>query len=174
MIKLNTKSKFALATFLGLSAMATTTTASQAMVLQNCISDFIEITVTGQNSKKVINLRMRPGQKKSFQTGRGEKWHVNINTGSGSFGYSNQPGNAVKSIVRIAGNIEITAGLKCEQKAKPKPAPRPQPGPDEGGDHSVSQHIQFCMKKYRSYNPEDNSWVDFNGTRRPCISPFLN
>lgn len=33
-------------------------------------------------------------------------------------------------------------------------------------------HIEWCLNRYRSYNPRDNTWVSYSGKVRECISPF--
>jgi hypothetical protein len=41
---------------------------------------------------------------------------------------------------------------------------------DNGGwDNS---HIEWCLNRYRSYNPRNNTWVSYSGRVRECISPF--
>ena len=41
---------------------------------------------------------------------------------------------------------------------------------DEGG--WSNSHIEWCLKRYRSYNPHNNTWVSHSGRARECISPF--
>ncbi len=41
---------------------------------------------------------------------------------------------------------------------------------DEGG--WSNSHIEWCLKRYRSYNPRNNTWVSYSGRVRECISPF--
>lgn len=35
-----------------------------------------------------------------------------------------------------------------------------------------SSHIDWCLNRYRSYNPRNNTWVSYSGKVRECISPF--
>jgi hypothetical protein len=35
-----------------------------------------------------------------------------------------------------------------------------------------TEHVEWCLKRYRSYNPRDNSWVSYGGKVRECDSPF--
>lgn len=46
----------------------------------------------------------------------------------------------------------------------------------EGGyDHRGgygSRHVQWCMDRYRSYNPRTNTWVSYSGRVNQCISPY--
>ncbi|HUR44393.1 MAG TPA: BA14K family protein [Candidatus Saccharimonadales bacterium] len=35
-----------------------------------------------------------------------------------------------------------------------------------------TEHVEWCSKRYRSYNPRDNSWVSYGGKVRECDSPF--
>ncbi len=41
---------------------------------------------------------------------------------------------------------------------------------DEGG--GSTSHIEWCLKRYRSYNPRNNTWLSYSGRVRECISPF--
>ena len=36
-----------------------------------------------------------------------------------------------------------------------------------------TEHVEWCQKRYRSYNPRDNTWVTYSGKVRECISPIL-
>lgn len=33
-------------------------------------------------------------------------------------------------------------------------------------------HIEWCYKRYKTYRLLDNTYVDANGQRRKCISPY--
>jgi len=33
-------------------------------------------------------------------------------------------------------------------------------------------HIQWCLNQYRSYNPDNNTFVSYGGDVRECVSPF--
>jgi len=35
-----------------------------------------------------------------------------------------------------------------------------------------SAHIEWCMERYRSYNPRDNTFMSYSGVMRECDSPF--
>lgn len=41
---------------------------------------------------------------------------------------------------------------------------------DDGG--FGDDHVEWCMDRYRSYNPDNNTWVSYSGEVRECISPF--
>ena len=43
---------------------------------------------------------------------------------------------------------------------------------DDGGRVS-SRHVQWCLNKYRSYNPRYNTWVAYSGQVKKCYSPYL-
>lgn len=43
---------------------------------------------------------------------------------------------------------------------------------DNGGRVS-SRHVQWCLNKYRSYNPRYNTWVAYSGQVKKCYSPYL-
>lgn len=35
-------------------------------------------------------------------------------------------------------------------------------------------HVSWCADRYRSYNPEYNSYMSYSGQERPCVSPYLH
>jgi hypothetical protein len=39
---------------------------------------------------------------------------------------------------------------------------------DEVGD----SHVEWCLDRYRSYNPRTNTWVSYSGEVRECRSPY--
>jgi len=43
---------------------------------------------------------------------------------------------------------------------------------DYGGGLS-SRHVRYCLNKYESYNPRNNTWVSFSGQVRQCRSPYM-
>lgn len=43
---------------------------------------------------------------------------------------------------------------------------------DDGGRVS-NRHVQWCLNKYRSYNPRYNTWVAYSGQVKKCYSPYL-
>ena len=36
-----------------------------------------------------------------------------------------------------------------------------------------SRHVQWCLNKYQSYNPRNNTWVAYSGQVKKCYSPYL-
>ena len=34
------------------------------------------------------------------------------------------------------------------------------------------RHVRWCLNRYRSYNPRNNTWVAYSGRVRQCISPY--
>ncbi|ESX92061.1 BA14K family protein [Mesorhizobium sp. LNJC403B00] len=34
-------------------------------------------------------------------------------------------------------------------------------------------HLAWCVSRYRSYNPDDNSYTSYSGQQRTCVSPYL-
>jgi len=44
-----------------------------------------------------------------------------------------------------------------------------------GGGYSGgygSRHVQWCLNRYRSYNPRSNTWVSYSGRVHQCYSPY--
>jgi hypothetical protein len=44
---------------------------------------------------------------------------------------------------------------------------------DDDYDVAVgSSHVEWCLDRYRSYNPRTNTWVSYSGEVRECVSPY--
>jgi hypothetical protein len=41
----------------------------------------------------------------------------------------------------------------------------------DGGGYG-NRHVQWCLDRYRSYNPRTNTWVSYSGRVNQCISPY--
>lgn len=41
-----------------------------------------------------------------------------------------------------------------------------------GDAYGTSQHVDWCMNRYRSYNPRTNTYMGYDGRRHACNSPF--
>lgn len=44
---------------------------------------------------------------------------------------------------------------------------------DKAAEALPPQHVSWCLSRYRSYDPADNTYRSFNGQVRDCSSPFL-
>lgn len=45
-------------------------------------------------------------------------------------------------------------------------------GGDYGGGLS-SRHVRYCLNKYQSYNPRNNTWLAYSGRVHQCRSPYM-
>jgi hypothetical protein len=41
-----------------------------------------------------------------------------------------------------------------------------------GGDGYGSRHVEWCLDRYNSYNPRNNTWVAYSGRVNQCNSPY--
>ena len=48
------------------------------------------------------------------------------------------------------------------------------PGAREQQASLPAAHVSWCADRYRSYNPDDNSYMSYSGQQRPCVSPYLD
>lgn len=48
-------------------------------------------------------------------------------------------------------------------------------GYDDGdyGSGLSSRHVQWCLNRYQSYNPRNNTWVAYSGQVKKCYSPYM-
>jgi hypothetical protein len=51
----------------------------------------------------------------------------------------------------------------------PEPVYLPPPRPNLA---AVDAHIAWCSQKYRSYNAERDTFIDFQGIERLCVDPY--
>ena len=86
------------------------------------------------------------------------------------YGYGWNPGSAF-----LAGTV---IGLGFGALASPHyyaPPPvyyAPPPPPPPYVDDYDEAHIAWCSRTYRSYNAEDDTWVDYDGVIHQCIGPY--
>ncbi len=48
---------------------------------------------------------------------------------------------------------------------------------DRGYDEDIyddygNSHVEWCLSRYRSYNPRNNLWLSYSGNYRQCVSPY--
>lgn len=48
----------------------------------------------------------------------------------------------------------------------------PPPHPAYNVAAVADQHVAWCSQNYRSYNAERDTFIDFEGYERPCVTPF--
>ena len=44
---------------------------------------------------------------------------------------------------------------------------------DYDGGGLSSRHVRYCLNKYKSYRPRNNTWVSYSGKVKKCYSPYL-
>ena len=81
-----------------------------------------------------------------------------------------------QSFARIPAKQAEAPDAYALAKAAPEPivASNDQQSPDQGeaSRELPAAHPEWCASRYRSYEPEDNSYRSYTGRRRPCISPY--
>ncbi|MBB6468756.1 BA14K family protein [Aminobacter carboxidus] len=64
----------------------------------------------------------------------------------------------------FASETRVASGIKGLEPASGQP---------QEEDQAVTAHLQWCTEKYRSYRPDDNSYLSYSGRLRACVSPFM-
>ena len=61
-------------------------------------------------------------------------------------------------------------------RQEPDPAATAAVAPAAGEQQAAlpASHVSWCANRYRSYNPDDNSYTSYGGQQRPCVSPYLD
>lgn len=110
---------------------------------------------------------------------------VHINTASQPF--ERLPACPVAKQIRLAAldTSTATARTEVEDAANTDPAAaRPmidptttgaidaRPADDDTARHAQAAHVEWCSRRYRSYNADDNSYRPYGGGRRTCQSPY--
>jgi hypothetical protein len=42
-----------------------------------------------------------------------------------------------------------------------------------GYEGNGNAHVEYCLDRYRSYDPRTNSFMGYDGFRHECISPYM-
>jgi hypothetical protein len=72
-----------------------------------------------------------------------------------------------ESLIEVDGMT--TASLTANE------APEDEPARDEHRVTIMDAHVEWCLDRYRSYRPADNSYQPYGAAgRAPCVSPFLS
>ena len=92
-----------------------------------------------------------------------------------SYNHRNRGGDAGAFIA--GGIIGLAAGVIASQAFQPYPygyyPPVAQPVyPAYPAYAYANPHVAWCESKYISYNPQSNTWVDYAGNIRVCVSPY--
>ena len=84
---------------------------------------------------------------------------------------------AAQSFERIPAEQAEIPDASAMAKALPDPIVTSAVQPSTGEVKATTAelpaaHVEWCASRYRSYNPEDNSYRSYTGRQRPCISPY--
>ncbi|TIX25923.1 BA14K family protein [Mesorhizobium sp.] len=68
--------------------------------------------------------------------------------------------------------------LPAGQTAPPDIAAKPRETSDPTVTGAIApdlspSHLAWCASRYRSYHPDDNSYLSYSGQLRRCVSPYL-
>lgn len=97
-----------------------------------------------------------------------------------------QPVNkAAQTLERIPVEQADVPEAKAEAGVAPRETPaatdaiatsaiQPSTGEVQASAELPAAHVDWCASRYRSYRPDDNSYMSYSGQQRPCISPYLD
>ncbi|MER8630623.1 MAG: BA14K family protein [Mesorhizobium sp.] len=78
---------------------------------------------------------------------------------------------AAQNLERVPAEQPAPADIAAKEPAKQ------QPDPTVTGAIAPAElpppHLAWCANRYRSYNPDDNSYRSYSGQQRTCVSPYL-
>jgi hypothetical protein len=82
---------------------------------------------------------------------------------------------AAQGLERVAAAQPAAPDAAARVQA-PDPTNTGAVAPDEGEQQArlPPAHVAWCADRYRSYNPDDNSYRSYSGQQRPCVSPYLD
>lgn len=55
---------------------------------------------------------------------------------------------------------------------RPQPYYAPPPPPVYGGYGGGGGHVDYCLSRYRSYDPRSDTYLGYDGYRHRCVSPY--
>ncbi|ESX13911.1 MULTISPECIES: BA14K family protein [unclassified Mesorhizobium] len=83
--------------------------------------------------------------------------------------------NTAQDFERVPPEQSAPADIAAREPAQ-DPA-RQQPDPTVTGAIAPAElpppHLAWCASRYRSYDPDDNSYMSYSGQQRTCVSPYL-
>ncbi|AEH87687.1 MULTISPECIES: BA14K family protein [Mesorhizobium] len=78
---------------------------------------------------------------------------------------------AAQNLERVPAEQPAPADIAAKEPTKQ------QPDPTVTGAIAPAElpppHLAWCANRYRSYNPDDNSYMSYSGQQRTCVSPYL-
>ncbi|MBZ9756304.1 BA14K family protein [Mesorhizobium sp. ESP6-5] len=80
---------------------------------------------------------------------------------------------AAQNLQRLPADQPAPPDIAVKAQA-PDPAATGSIAPAAGADALPASHVSWCANRYRSYNPDDNSYMSYSGQQRPCVSPYLD
>ena len=82
---------------------------------------------------------------------------------------------AAQGLERVAAAQPAAPDAAARVQA-PDPTDTGAVAPDAGEQQArlPAAHVSWCADRYRSYNPDDNSYRSYSGQQRPCVSPYLD
>ena len=142
---------------------------AEAMILHNCTDQPISVVLEGKPSGPKPSATIPAFSKRAIHATKafGPYRIVVPALGRGGW-FSNRKWDGTYSLkISSGGNIGLRNGYAC-----PPAEVSPTPAPDYDDVRNRS-HIRWCLRKYRSYNPETNEYRSFSGSYRECISPYI-
>jgi hypothetical protein len=84
---------------------------------------------------------------------------------------------ATLSLARVPATQPAAPDAAARAQAAPQPAATVVAAATPTQEEQArlpAAHVSWCANRYRSYSPEDNSYISYSGQQRPCVSPYLN
>ncbi|MBA1144201.1 BA14K family protein [Mesorhizobium neociceri] len=82
---------------------------------------------------------------------------------------------AAQYLERVPAGQPAHADIAAKEPAQGRV--KPQPDPTVTGAIAPAElpppHLAWCANRYRSYDPDDNSYMSYSGQQRTCVSPYL-
>nr|WP_246135835.1 BA14K family protein [Mesorhizobium intechi] len=80
---------------------------------------------------------------------------------------------AASGLERVAAVQAPAPAAAGAQSVDPTKTAAVEPQAGEQQATLPAAHVGWCADRYRSYNPDDNSYMSYSGRRRPCVSPYV-
>jgi hypothetical protein len=142
----------------------------------------------GAGGPPVAKYGYNSGYKKGYGQGYGKGWNQGYNKGSSKGGGNWGNGFATGAILGLG--VGVIAASPKPYYAPPPPrvyyapppviyappppvvyAPPPPP-PVYYGRAWTEAHVEWCITRYRSYNPATNTFVGYDGYVHQCVGPY--
>jgi len=89
-----------------------------------------------------------------------------------AFGLASSPVAAPEASAKVNFSIQLWPDYNPRPYWVPVPRPAERYERRYGPNRASRRHIEYCLNRYRSYNPRTDTYRTRSGRYRTCMSPY--